>query len=1248
MTQAFSRRSYLARRRRVARAHLGVELGSSWPQSANASARPSCFRTAADCCTVADSDSMAPHEDPTKAAHQLSGMAAAEKSLSSTGRGSKRLGTFDAAIRASPTARVISSAYGTMLGSADAVLSEDLERFQATFTLSIAVCVLGIVLATVALLADRAFWGNFVLIIPYYSLIIFGRVCAASFADQRHAVVFFGRIWLLATLTTSVSFALLNKYYHFCEDLSLISTCCCALLTAFIPSYLKLMGVQPGIRFLTCATWLTASALSPKWTQMPHAHAQLFMTLAVIAGEAAGNGLVMLFRGPIAGVEKHPLPDDHVAKSALASPPALPDDSGPTGKACPANSSHTSRSAGRSSDDILNLDISAIRIVPVTLQFAPANIQEHYRAYKFEGSADRHAAFCAVGVVLGIVAAIMCPEEQLLGGVTVGFYLTLLTANSIIREQKLAAERAVLLLGRAWVGAAAVWLTLFAMLQLQLYTAFEVRHTGTIICYSILSAMMPAHLRLLALLIEHELAVKGLVVSIFASNYLLGLYNYLASALSSLNPDGASLPLSCVDGSLHAYYTLLTVLLTLSVGEIVSYSIKSVEMMAHVRFLKASKLTAVAEQRAKAAEEAMLAEMATVQRLEAQNAIDARNRLADSRLNHVIKGHCGTAVSSLITFIQMLPPYLLSPLPPHVQRFISAPIEQLGIVIHWSQRRQMLIQQEEGTYVSVRTPTNVEEVLESTLGNGGVVDADPAVRALSVDEGVLRLVVDEALMNARKYGRDGTIVMSASFNDDSLHVTVSNANKEGLPCRSAEEWAQLLQQQLRAPGAATKDVLGLPSIAKAVEQAHGSIVLSSELGNEQERTLLRLTLPASTTSFDDAGALDPDKAGLRSAVRALSEVPSFGRPREAPYEAAPCAAMRGEQTGGGERVCAGDELGVSEVGGVCCAPSRGVGEANACGGSSLSRQSLFCLSIDDAWQPRMLHTVLFEHYLHADMRLSGSLDGSAGQLPSFFFVALGVLDKTLQAMPANVPVRQADVVLLPERVCQTDGVSIARELRGGGFCGTICLLADQGAPLSHGAAEIDLVFDPSSSPGGMATRIIDLISRKALAPPAPSLHKSSSSTPSCRSASKLVCASIDDEDVPRMMLEVLIETYLGADMRYSCAVGASIEQQRAFADIALGLVDAELRPLAERRVVDVVVLDENINLSVSPPILGSNLIKDMRARGFTGVACIMTGESSERLAQLQKQPSIDIVVEKGTPLQQIAELILHFSLATRG
>eukprot|EP00965_Chrysotila_dentata_P112043 3704909-Pleurochrysis_carterae.AAC.1 len=63
------------------------------------------------------------------------------------------------------------------------------------------------------------------------------------------------------------------------------------------------------------------------------------------------------------------------------------------------------------------------------------------------------------------------------------------------------------------------------------------------------------------------------------------------------------------------------------------------------------------------------------------------------------------------------------------------------------------------------------------------------------------------------------------------------------------------------------------------------------------------------------------------------------------------------------------------------------------------------------------------------------------------------------------------------------------------------------------------------------------------------------------------------------MLEVLIETYLGADMRYSCTVGASIEQQRAFADIALGLVDAELRPLAERRVVDVVVLDENINLS---------------------------------------------------------------------
>mmetsp|Transcript_26969 Transcript_26969/g.52467 ORF Transcript_26969/g.52467 Transcript_26969/m.52467 type:complete len:144 (-) Transcript_26969:269-700(-) len=138
---------------------------------------------------------------------------------------------------------------------------------------------------------------------------------------------------------------------------------------------------------------------------------------------------------------------------------------------------------------------------------------------------------------------------------------------------------------------------------------------------------------------------------------------------------------------------------------------------------------------------------------------------------------------------------------------------------------------------------------------------------------------------------------------------------------------------------------------------------------------------------------------------------------------------------------------------------------------------------------------------------------------------------------------------------------------------------------------------------------------------------------------------MDDEAVPRMMLEVLIENYLGADMRRSCSIGGSLAEQRAFVDVALGKRDINLNPIssleADARHADIAILDQNINLDCSPPILGSELIKELRAHGFKGLTCIVTGDSRERVAQLAKEPDIDIVIEKGMPLPQLAHLILR-------
>eukprot|EP00965_Chrysotila_dentata_P184530 6091840-Pleurochrysis_carterae.AAC.1 len=182
----------------------------------------------------------------------------------------------------------------------------------------------------------------------------------------------------------------------------------------------------------------------------------------------------------------------------------------------------------------------------------------------------------------------------------------------------------------------------------------------------------------------HALAVKTYVVAIFAANYFI-VYDGadagadVVAAAAAITPAIAShiqpllRPVSSLNAHAHAhahaqlrttgaadadlaptvdeshnsYYAMLLVFFTLLVGELLSYSVKFLQKLAHIRLLEEAKLKAQAELRARDAEAAVKAELANVQRLEAQKRVDSANRSADSRLNHVIKGHCGTAIASL-------------------------------------------------------------------------------------------------------------------------------------------------------------------------------------------------------------------------------------------------------------------------------------------------------------------------------------------------------------------------------------------------------------------------------------------------------------------------------------------------------------------------------------------------------------------------------------------------------------------------
>ena len=126
----------------------------------------------------------------------------------------------------------------------------------------------------------------------------------------------------------------------------------------------------------------------------------------------------------------------------------------------------------------------------------------------------------------------------------------------------------------------------------------------------------------------------------------------------------------------------------------------------------------------------------------------------------------------------------------------------------------------------------------------------------------------------------------------------------------------------------------------------------------------------------------------------------------------------------------------------------------------------------------------------------------------------------------------------------------------------------------------------------------------------------------------LVCAGIDDSPLPQQMMEVLFQA-IGADMTRSRAIGTSREEQLGFVDYVLGAVDSQLAPLPmPHRQVDIALLDQHILLDGEQQVLGSELVVQLRERGFTGVVCLISGGSAEAAAQLRTLPGVDMASPK--------------------
>ena len=237
---------------------------------------------------------------------------------------------------------------------------------------------------------------------------------------------------------------------------------------------------------------------------------------------------------------------------------------------------------------------------------------------------------------------------------------------------------------------------------------------------------------------------------------------------------------------------------------------------------------------------------------------------ADSRLNHVLKGLCGGA-SSLIEGV------LASrgtPLDAESSRLIEQVRSMLGDAASWCHKRELFLQLESQVYNSVRASSSLASEVRAMLGDDGKVHG---VESACVDGVVLRLAIEEALSNARKYRKPGTpITVELRLVDPAtarlgmiqgvgmrgsqvaLHAMVTNANRAGLPCMSPDECERVLQPATKGSvvGSPLSDGLGLDTAAKAAAAAGGRVWLTVEktcvdqMGEPGACTVFHVALPA--------------------------------------------------------------------------------------------------------------------------------------------------------------------------------------------------------------------------------------------------------------------------------------------------------------------------------------------------------------------------------------------------------------------
>ncbi|KOO24980.1 hypothetical protein Ctob_006104 [Chrysochromulina tobinii] len=173
-------------------------------------------------------------------------------------------------------------------------------------------------------------------------------------------------------------------------------------------------------------------------------------------------------------------------------------------------------------------------------------------------------------------------------------------------------------------------------------------------------------------------------------------------------------------------------------------------------------------------------------------------------------------------------------------------------------------------------------------------------------------------------------------------------------------------------------------------------------------------------------------------------------------------------------------------------------------------------------------------------------------------------------------------------------------------------------PCHARAADGDSVvasFSPNASPGNVSSSV--------------AADSGDGLTPEMPLKRPLIYA-VDDDALIREMLRETILYKLHADSA-SCVLGETSKDCRAVLELACA-------PACQ---ADLIILDENLDYPPNTYSKGSCMARQLRQRGFTGVICAFTGGSLEKQRELAENHSIDRVLNKGQPLQEIVDSLAH-------